>query len=550
MAVVVKKVRKLGSGGGQPPSDRGGSPMRPYFSERTPACSKACPNHQDIRSVIMTLALAEKHGKSLSQAMEEAFYLLADKNPLPASCGRACPHQCELQCSRLQVDEPVAINCLERAVGDYALQRQLPLRSITEERQTERIAVIGSGPAGLSCAYQLARRGYPVTVFEAFPKLGGMLRYGIPAFRLPRPVLDGEIARLETLGVAFQCNSALGKDITLDALRQEYAAIFVGIRAHRGVVLDLPGGDAPNVLSAAELLHRMNGGEPLEVGTEVLVVGGGDTALDAARVARRLGAHVTIVSRRKAEDMPAGKQEIEEAKREGVAIQGQAVPSAVRMEAGRATGLTCRRVADAGQPRGAEAELFLPASTIIVAGKAERDTVGLESLRGEGGSVSTDAHGETAVPGTFAAPDDLDLGIVSTAVFRGRRVAETIHRRLRGIQEPEPAPPPVATKETLRPEFYPKAPRSVAATIPVEERFADPDREVTIGLAEDQALAEAKRCLSCGMCFECDTCWQYCQERAIQKPAEAGQPYRIKLEFCTGCKKCAEQCPCGYIEMR
>ena len=550
MAVVVKKTRKLGSGGGQPPSDRTGSALRPYFSDKTPACSKACPNHHDVRSVIMGLALAEKHSKTIAQAMEESFYILADRNPLPASCGRACLHQCELQCNRLHVDEPVSINCLERYVGDYALEQNLPLKRLTEERHLDRIAVVGSGPAGLSCAYQLTRRGYAVTVFEAFPRPGGMLRYGIPAYRLPRQVLDGEIARLESLGIEFQCNTALGKEITLETLRGEFAAIFVGIRGQHGVKLGLPGEDTPNVLTAAEFLHRVNGGEPLHVGNSVVVVGGGDTAVDAARVARRLGAQATIVSRRSVEEMPAIQHEVEEAQREGITIEGLAVPAAIITEAGRATGLICRRVSVTEEPGAGAVEFSLPASTIIVTGRPERDTTGLEALCGGEGAISISEHGETAVPGTFAANDDLDMGILSAALYRGRRAAETIHMRFRGIQESAPAEPPAVTKDTMRLSYYAKQPRAGLATIPVEERLAHPEMEVTLGVTEAQAIAEAKRCLSCGMCFECDICWQYCQDQAIQKPVEKGSPYRIKLEFCTGCKKCAEQCPCGYIEMR
>jgi NADPH-dependent glutamate synthase beta subunit-like oxidoreductase len=553
VAVVVKKTRKLGAGGGggQPPGDRGGgSLLRPYFDAKTPACTKACPNHHDVRSVIMTLASAEKHGKSLDQALEESFYVLADKNPLPSSCGRACLHQCELQCNRLAVDEPVSINCLERYIGDVAIERGYALKRLTAEKHQEKVAVIGSGPAGLSCAYQLARRGYPVTVFEAFPKLGGMLRYGLPAYRMPREILDAEIRRLADLGIEFRTNSALGADVTLEALRQEYAAIFVGIRAQHGPKLGLPGDEAPNVLTAADFLHRVNGGEPVEIGPAVVVVGGGDTAVDAARMARRLGAQVTIASRRPAAEMPAIPHEVQEAQKEGVAIEGLAVPAAVVTENGRATGLTCKRVAVAGEAAPAQAEFILPASAIIVAGKPERNTAGLETLQGPTGSIGTDDRGETAVPGTFAANDDLDMGIVSAALFRGRRAAETIHLRLRGIQEAAQPAPPVIPKDKMHLNWYPKAPRTAIATIPVEERFHHPDHEVNLGLAAAQALAEAKRCLSCGMCFECDTCWQYCQERAIQKPATPGEPYRIKLEFCTGCKKCEEQCPCGYIEMR
>jgi formate dehydrogenase (NADP+) beta subunit len=286
------------------------------------------------------------------------------------------------------------------------------------------------------------------------------------------------------------------------------------------------------------------------VGDGVLVIGGSDAAVDAARVARRLGAQAIIVSRRAAEDMPAIRHEVEEAEREGVRIEGLAVASAIVTEAGRATGLTCRRAMTAEQPEADQAEFFLPASAIIVAGKRERDYTGLEALLGESGTISTEEQGETTSPGTFAASDDLDMGIVSAALHRGRRAAETIHMRFRGIQEPAPTAPPVITKDKMRLEYYAKQPRMPMATTGAEERLQYPEREVNLGLNQAQAMAEAKRCLSCGMCFECDTCWQYCQEQAIQKPIEKGSAYRIKLEFCTGCKKCAEQCPCGYIEMR
>jgi len=551
VAVVVKKVRKLGAGGGQPPGDRAASALRPYFAEKTPACSRACPNHQDVRAALMTLALAESHGKTAERALEEAFYLLADRNPLPASCGRTCLHQCEKQCTRAQVDEPVAIHCVERAVGDFALERRLPLRPLTKERHPERIAIIGSGPASLSCAYQLARRGYPVSVFEAFPQPGGMLRYGIPAYRLPREVLEAEIARLPTLGVEFRCNTAVGRDVAYEDLRRDYAAIFVGIRAQPAVRLGLPGEEAPNVLSAAGFLHRVNTGEPPDLEETVVVIGGGDTAVDAARVATRLGARATILCRRTALEMPAIREEVEEAHREGVRIEGPAAPSAVVVENRRATGLTCKRLPLAGA-EASDSEFFLGASTIIVAAKPERDSTGLEALCREGGAITVDEHDETAVPGTFAVPDDLDLGIVSTAIYRGRQVAETIHSRFRGVPVEAATPPPVITHDKMRLDYYyyPKRPRVSVATVPVAERLQAPEREVSLGLTPEEAIAEAKRCMSCGLCFQCDNCWQYCQEQAIVRPAEKGGAYRIKLEFCTGCKKCAEECPCGYIEMR
>ncbi len=540
MPVVVKKVRRFGGGGGgMGGGERGGSPLRPDFVEKTPACNKSCPNHQDVRAALTTIAQAEARGKSADQAFREGFYLLADKNPLPASISRCCSHPCENLCSRGRLDGAVAINELERFLGDYALEHRLPLERLGDEHHTERVAVVGSGPAGLSCAYQLARRGYAVTVFEASAEPGGMLRDGIPAHRLPRRVLDGEIDRLAGLRVTFRCHTMFGKDIELDALRQEFAAIFIGIRSDRQVRLGLPGEQAPNVFTAAEYLRAVASGAA-PTGGVVVVLGGGETAIDAARTAVRLGARTTLVFPKRREDLSIAASEAEE---EGVRLECQATPVALAVDQGRAVGLTCRR-------EGTDDEFSLAADSIVVAGKAERAYAGLESLIDASGRVPVDEAGETPVPNMFLAADDRDLGLVSTALLRGRRAAEVIHARFRQLETAPPAAAPSIDPERLKLDYYPRQARVVPAGIPAAERLADPKLETTRGLDPDQVLVEARRCLSCGLCFACDTCWKYCQEQAIVRPPEKGQPYRIKLEYCTGCKKCADECPCGYIEMR
>ncbi|MBI3013727.1 MAG: FAD-dependent oxidoreductase [Candidatus Tectomicrobia bacterium] len=556
---VIKKVRKLGglSGIAAGPGARATSPLRPQFVLKTPPCSDVCPNHTDIRAVLTNIAQAETHGKSYDQAFEQAFYIIAERNPLPAVCGRVCPHPCEEACNRNHLDAPASINCLERFIGDFALEKGFPLRRLSEDRLPEKIAVIGSGPSGLSCSYQLARRGYPVTVFEAFPKPGGMLRYGIPTYRLPRQILDAEIARILALGVELRCETMVGKDVPYEDLRQVYAAIFVGIGAHRGLSLGVPGDEAPNVLSGVEFLHRVNAGERPDVGKTVVVVGGGDTAVDAARAAARLGAKTTILYRRTIQEMPAIRQEVEEAKREGIQIEFLAAPSAVATENGCAVGLTCLRM-ELGEPDASGrrrpvpipgSEFYVGASTIIAAISQEPDFTGLESFTAERGGIPVDDRGETTVPGAFAGGDVLELGIVTTAIFHGRRAAEVIHSRLRGTPVESAPAPPVITYDRMRLDYYPKQPRTEMERVPVDERLQDPDREVNLGLTREQVIAEAKRCLSCGLCSECDNCWKYCQDQAVIKPFEKGQPYRFKLEFCQGCKKCAEECPCGYIEM-
>jgi NADPH-dependent glutamate synthase beta subunit-like oxidoreductase len=551
---VVKKVRKLGAGG-----DVGGgrtSSERPRFVTKTPPCSSGCPNESDVRAVLTTVAQADRLGKSQDQAFAEAFALIAERNPLPAVTGRVCPHPCETACNRAHVDGPAAFNCVERFVGDFALEHGLPLPRAAARRD-ERVAVVGSGPAGLSCAYQLARRGYPVTVFEAFPKPGGMLRYGIPTYRLPRAVLDAEIERIQALGVDVECGTVIGRDVVYDTLREEYRAMFVAVGAHRGLRLGVPGDEAPNVLSGVEFLHRVNAGESVDVGSTVLVVGGGDTAVDAARVALRLGARVTILYRRTLAEMPAIREEIEEAEREGVRIEFLAAPSAVVVDDGRATGLTCRRM-QLGEPDASGrrrpvpvpgSEFDVPATMVIAAISQEPDLGGLGTLADEAGVVRVDACGATGRPDTFAGGDMLALGLVTTAIFHGRRAAETIHARLAGVAPSAASRPPVITRERMRLDYYPRQPRAATATVAVDERFRDPDREVNLGLDREQVMAEAKRCMSCGLCFACDSCWKYCQEQAVVRPATKGEPYRFKLDFCIGCRKCADECPCGYIEM-
>ncbi|MGE5327294.1 MAG: NAD(P)-binding protein [Deltaproteobacteria bacterium] len=530
------------------------SHLRPRYTPKTAPCVETCPCGTDIRGWVNVIAQAEAYGRTHEQAYEIAWQMITDRNPLPAVCGRVCPHPCEDACNRIAKEGGVAINAMERFVGDFALAKGLKLAMLSEEKHEEKIAVVGSGPAGLSCAYQLARRGYPVTLFEAFLKPGGMLRYGIPAYRLPREILDAEIQRILDLGVALYCGRVVGSDIPLEDLRNEYKAVFVGIGAHKGFKLGVPGEEASNVFTGTEFLNHANSGENVDVGDKVIVVGGGDTAVDAARVSKRLGANVTILYRRSRVEMPAIKAEIEGALEEGVNIEFLAAPVEILVKDGRAVGMKCIRM-ELGEPDASGrrrpvpksgSEFEIAATAIIAAIRQEPGLDGLDEVPQQKGLLKADPWGVTGLDGVYAGGDDVALGLVTIAISQGRFAAEAIDARLRGKTLEKPALPPVIKTDRMKLGYYKELSRHERRRVPPDQRQAG--TEIETGLTEAEAAEEAKRCMSCGLCMDCETCWMYCTNNCFVKLPK-GEHYKVKLEVCNGCKKCAEECPCGYIEM-
>jgi NADPH-dependent glutamate synthase beta subunit-like oxidoreductase/Pyruvate/2-oxoacid:ferredoxin oxidoreductase delta subunit len=528
------------------------SPLRPKYAEKTPPCVSHCPNETDIRGWLTTIAQAEAYERTDEQALELAWQKITELNPFPAVCGRVCPHPCEDLCNRKDKDGAVAINALERFVGDFGIEHGLKLTQLAKDKRQEKIAIIGSGPAGLSCAYQLIRRGYLVTVFEAFSQPGGMLRYGIPNYRLPREVLDAEIQKILNLGVDLKCGVIVGKDVSLAQLRQDYKAIFVGIGAHKGLKLGVPGEDAANVMTGIEFLNRANSGESVQVGNKVIVVGGGDTAIDAARISRRLGAEVTILYRRTRAEMPAIVREIDGALEEGVAIELLTAPAEVLRENGTAVGLKCIRMElgepdDSGRPRPlpiAGSEFEIKASTIIVAVSQEPDMAPMAELREDAGGIKADEWGVTGNPSIYAGGDDLALALVATAVYQGRMAAQAIEAHLHREIPVKPEANPPATKVIT--DWYMEAERNEPQRLPVEQR--NMNAEIAQGISQAEAVEEAKRCMSCGMCLDCESCWMYCTSNCFIRLPK-GEHYSIKIDMCNGCKKCAEGCPTGYLEL-
>jgi len=556
--LVKKKKKKLGLGRvSAAPDGRETSPYRPKFVPKAPPCVDACPNANDIRKVLRTIADTEGYERSYDESFREAWGLVTARNPLPATCGRVCPHACESACNRTEVDGAVSINAIERFIGDYGINHGLELARVSDETRDEKVAIVGSGPAALSCAYQLASRGYSVTIFEAFSKPGGMLRYGIPRYRLPAEILDTEIQKILDLGVSLRCNTTVGADVPYEDLKRDFQAVFVAIGAHRGLKLRVDGEDASNVFSGTQFLNKVNSGETVDLGDKVIVIGGGDTAIDAARVARRLGANTTILYRRTIDEMPAIDEEIEGAKEEGVTIEFLAAPVKIHRANGEATGMSCIRM-ELGEPDASGrrrpvpiegSEFDVEATAIIAAISQEPDFTGLEMLRMAPDWIKVDETGQTADSGTFAGGDVLDLGLATTAISQGRMAAESIVRGLTGESSGIVETLPIVKHTEMNLTYYEKAPRHEPADIPVEQRLSDGEAEVRQSLTEEDVIAEAKRCMSCGQCYDCGNCWSYCQDQAVVKPLVKGEAYKLKLEVCQGCKKCAEECPCGYVEL-
>jgi NADPH-dependent glutamate synthase beta subunit-like oxidoreductase len=607
----------------------------PTYIQSTPPCQGSCPSGEDIRSYLNIVRGIEKPPAGVPW-QEYAWRRLTEANPLPSVMGRVCPAPCESGCNRNEVEDFVGINSVEHFLGEYAIEHKLGFRKPAQS-SGKKVAVIGGGPAGLSVAYQLALKGHGVTIFDERAELGGMMRYGIPGFRTPRTVLDAEIQRILDLGVEARTSCRIGTDITMEQIRADHDAVFLGLGAQSGRPLPVPGSEAPNCVTATAFLKAFNDGRLQHVGKRVVVVGGGDTSIDVATVARRLGhlekvnesdrpemaiaghvahdvaaasarhgAEVTLTSIFAVEKMQASRHEVEHALAEGIAIRGGLAPVAViRDDSGRAIALRvirCEAKVVGGRLEiknidGSEEDI--PADLVVSAIGQAVDFNGLESLNNGKGGINADKNYQVqGQPGMFVGGDVVRPHLLTTAIGHGAIAADGIDRFLagealdkrpkidvhtwdierklieKGLTVSE-VHEPIRGTDTTNVAIHNFDNRSDRYVIPHEELFlghfpytARHRRKVVtlnadqalnnfdervLPLTEVEAVAEAKRCMSCGLCFECDNCVVYCPQTAVFKVPKSksttGRYVDTDYTKCIGCHICKDVCPTGYIQM-
>ncbi len=511
---------------------------RPVYVDRLPPCNATCPAGEDIQGWLYHAESGE---------YERAWRHLTRDNPFPAIMGRVCYHACESACNRGRLDAPVGINAVERFLGDEALKQGWAFEPPAAE-SGRHVLVVGAGPSGLSAAYHLRRLGHRVTVLEAGPWPGGMMRFGIPKYRLPREVLDAEVARILAMGVTLRCGEKVA-DLQATMAREGADAVFLAVGAHIAKRAFIPAGDSARVLDAVSVLRSMEGEAPPLLGRRVVVYGGGNTAIDVARTARRLGAtEAVIVYRRTRERMPAHDFEVEEALQEGVTVRW--LSTIRRAEEGEIT-VEKMVLDDAGQPQPTGEFETLQADSLVLALGQDVDLSLLDGVPGleiRDGVVQVDAQLMTGRPGVFAGGDMVPAERnVTVAVGHGKKAAKHIDAWLRGTTVPVVRKHEPATFESLNPWYYSDAPATVRPLLDLARRQTSFD-EVQGGLTEGNALFEARRCLSCGNCFECDNCYGVCPDNAVIKLGP-GQRFAFNYDYCKGCGLCVAECPCGAIDM-
>ncbi|MGO8990224.1 MAG: NAD(P)-binding protein [bacterium] len=544
--------------------------QRPFYEDKTSPCSAACPVGNDIVAFIQKITEGDFEG---------AWNLIQEENPFPGVCGRVCFHPCESKCNRRDYDEPIAIHALERFVSDFASNLDRKTKKTLGARK-EKVAVIGSGPAGMSCAYHLAKLDYDVTVFESSSMTGGMLRTGIPSYRLPKDVLDREISNVQELGVEIRTGMPFGENLSLEDLTA-YQAIFIATGAHRGRDLHITGEKRKGVFSGLDLLKKINLGKKVTLGEKIAIVGGGNTAIDAARSVIRLGKKATILYRRSKEEMPAFEEEMAEALEEGVKIRYLVNPVRIQQKDGLQH-LECLRMElgekdESGRRKPVPIPnsnfLFEADNVIIAAGEEIEFSFLPKGLEKREGIILTQRDGSTGVKGIFAGGDlTSNQRTVAHAIGSGKKVALAIDCYLNGKDSEEALRqiltgegpsismfrylhpqerlmnPHVVTFDELNTDYFEPS-RRQRETKDLSKKRIKGFREITSGFTEGIALEEAERCFSCGTCVGCENCYVFCPDASIIKTGEV-LSRQVDYDFCKGCGICFSECPRGVISLK
>ena len=511
---------------------------RPVYLSRKPPCNHQCPAGENIQGWLF-------HAESGNY--EQAWRTLVEDNPFPAIMGRVCYHTCEGVCNRAQLDSAVGINSVEHFLGDQAIAQgwKFPAPALATGKK---VLIVGAGPSGLSAAYHLARLGHAVTVIEAGPLPGGMMRFGIPQYRLPRHVLDAEVKRIVDLGVRIEYNSKV-TDVLQAKQDGGFDAVFLAVGAHIAKRAYIPAGDSAHVLDAVSVLRSMEGEDKPLLGRKVVIYGGGNTAIDVARTAKRLGATESIiVYRRNREKMPAHDFEVEEALQEGVSIKWL---STIKQAGDSSITVEKMVLDDKGFPQPTGEFETLEADSVVLALGQDVDLSLIDKVPGlvvQDGVVQVNNQMMTGHAGIFAGGDMVPAERnVTVAIGHGKKAARNIDAWLKGQAYEAPAKHSVATYDKLNTWYYSDAPKTVRPVLDIIRRQSTFE-EVQGGLDDTNALFEARRCLSCGNCFECDNCYGVCPDNAVIKLGP-GQGFAINDDYCKGCGICVSECPCGAIKM-